>query len=53
MDIMSNKTEAIIAILAAFFLLFSAMLSPKISAGLAVVFLSILAAYKLYQSKTK
>jgi len=50
---MSNKTEAIIAILVAFFVLLSAMLNPKISAGLATVFLIILAAYKLYQSKTK
>ena len=50
---MNNKTEAIIATLAAFFVLLSAMLDPKISAGLAVVFLVVLAAYKLYQSKTK
>ncbi len=50
---MGNKTEAIIATLAAFFVLLSAMLNPKISAGLAIVFLIILAAYKLYQSKTK
>ncbi|MCD6478112.1 MAG: hypothetical protein J7K87_03850 [Candidatus Aenigmarchaeota archaeon] len=50
---MGNKTEAIIAFLAAFFVLLSAMLDSKISAGLAVVFLVVLAAYKLYQSKTK
>ncbi len=50
---MSNKTEGVIAILASFFVLFSAMLNPKISAGLAVVFLVVLASYKLYQSKTK
>ena len=50
---MSNKTEGIIAILAAFFVLLSAILNPKISAGLAIVFLCLLAAYKLYQSKTK
>ena len=50
---MSNKTEGMIAILAAFFVLLSAMLDPKISAGLAIVFLVVLAAYKLYQSKTK
>jgi len=48
---MSNKTEG--TILAAFFVLLSAMLNPKISAGLAIVFLVVLAAYKLYQSKTK
>jgi|GEM_PF-1606416 len=50
---MSNKTEAIIAILAAFFVLFSAMLNPKISAGLAIVFLIILAAYKYIKVKQK
>ena len=50
---MSNKTEGIIAILAAFFVLLSAMLNPKISVGLAIVFLVVLSAYKLYQSKTK
>ena len=50
---MGNKTEAIIAFLAAFFVLLSAMLNPKISAGSAIIFLIILAAYKLYQSKTK
>ena len=50
---MSNKTEGIIAILAAFFVMLSAILDPKISAGLAIVFLVVLAAYKLYQSKTK
>ncbi|RLJ08188.1 MAG: hypothetical protein DRP16_01910 [Candidatus Aenigmatarchaeota archaeon] len=50
---MNNKTEGVIAILAAFFVLFSAMLNPKISAGLAVVFLVVLTSYKLYQSKTK
>lgn len=48
---MSNKTEGIIAILAAFFVLFSAMLDSKISAGLAIIFLVVLAAYK--KSKTK
>ncbi len=50
---MNNKTEVIIATLAAFFVLLSAMLDPKISAGLAITFLIVLAAYKLYQSKTK
>ena len=44
---MNNKTEGIIAILAAFFVLFSAMLVPKISAGLAIIFLVVLAVYKL------
>jgi len=46
MDI-GNRTEGIIAILVAFFVLLSAMLDPKISAGLAIIFLVVLAAYKL------
>jgi hypothetical protein len=50
---MSNKTEGIIAILAAFFVLLSAMFDPRISAGLAFVFLVVLAAYKLYQIRMK
>jgi len=50
---MSNKTEGIIALLAAFFVLLSAMFDPRISAGLAIVFLVVLAACKLYQSKMK
>jgi len=50
---MSNKTEGMIAILAAFFVLLSAMLDPRISAALAIVFLLALAAYKLYQNKTR
>ena len=45
---MSNKTEAIIVVLAAFFVLLSAMLNPKISAGLAITFLIVLAVHKLY-----
>ncbi len=45
---MNNKTEGIIAILAAFFVLLSAMLDPEISAGLAIIFLVVLATYKLY-----
>ena len=46
MDI-GNRTEGIIAILVAFFVLLSAMLDPKISAGLPIIFLVVLAAYKL------
>ena len=42
-----NRTEGIIAVLVAFFVLLSAMLDPKISAGLAIIFLVVLAAYKL------
>jgi hypothetical protein len=43
---MNNKTEATISIVAAIFVLFSAMFDPRISAGLAVVFLAALAVYK-------
>jgi hypothetical protein len=50
---MSNKTEGIVAFLAAIFVLLSAMFDPRISAGLAVFFLVVLAAYKLYQSRIK
>jgi uncharacterized membrane protein len=48
---MSNKTKVIIAFVAAFFVLLSAMLAPPISAGLAICFLVILAVYKLYKSR--
>ena len=47
----SNKTEGVIAFVAAFFVLLSAMVAPPISAGLAVFFLVILAIYKLNQSR--
>jgi len=43
---MNNKTEGTISILAAFLVLFSAMMDPKISAGLAIVFLIIFSIYK-------
>jgi len=49
----SNKTDGVIAFVAAFFVLLSAMFAPPISAGLAVFFLVILAIYKLYQTRTK
>ena len=51
--VMSNKTEGIVAFVAAFFVLLSAMFTPPISAILAVFFLVILAVYKLYQSRKK
>jgi len=44
---MNEKTEATISIIAAFFVLVSAMFDPRISAGLAVAFLVALAVYKL------
>jgi hypothetical protein len=43
----SNRTEGAVSIIAALFVLFSAMLNPVLSAGLAVVFLLALAVYKL------
>lgn len=43
---MNEKTEATISILAALFVLFSAMLDPKVSVVLAVIFLVALAVYK-------
>ena len=43
---MNDKTEATLSILAAIFVLFSAMFDPRISAGLAVIFLAALAVYK-------
>lgn len=44
---MNNQTEGTISMLAALLVLFSAMLDPRISAGLAVVFLLALGVYKL------
>jgi hypothetical protein len=43
---LSEKTEATISIAAALLVLLSAMFDPRISAGLAVVFLVALAVYK-------
>lgn len=47
---MNEKTEAVICFLAALLVLFSAMLDPRISLGLAVAFLVILAGYKMLKS---
>ncbi len=44
---MNSKTEGIIAIIVALFVLFTAMLSPWVSAGLAIVALVALGVYKL------
>lgn len=44
---MKDKTDAIINALAAILVLFTAMLDPRISVGLAVVFLVGLSIYKL------
>jgi heme/copper-type cytochrome/quinol oxidase subunit 2 len=43
----TNQTEAVVSVIAALFVLFSAMLSPLISVALAIVFLLALAAYQL------
>jgi hypothetical protein len=43
---MDEKTEGTLAIVAAFFVLFSAMVSAEVSLALSVVFLVALAAYK-------
>ena len=44
---MNAKTEGSLAIIAALFVLVSAMMAPLVSAGLAVVFLLCLAGNKL------
>ena len=46
---MTPKTEATFAIVAALLVLFSAMISPPVSAGVAVLCLLAIAAYKLFQ----
>ncbi len=43
---MNDKTEASISIVVALFVLLSAMVDPRISAGIAIVFLLALAVYK-------
>ncbi len=48
---MNDKTEATINALAAILVLFTAMLDPRISVGLAVVFLIGLSIFKLRQKK--
>jgi hypothetical protein len=50
---MNEKTEAVISFLAALLVLFSAMLDPHISLGLAVAFLVILAGYKILKSNRR
>ena len=50
---MNNKAECIFISVAVFFVLLSVMVSPLISAAVAVLFLVILAVYKLYRSKNE
>ncbi len=44
---MTIKIEGTIAIIAALFVLFTALLSPVISAGIAIVVLTVFGIYKL------
>lgn len=44
---MNDKTEGIIAILAAFFVLFSAMIDPMVSAVIAIGILSYIGIFKV------
>ncbi|MFO7882751.1 MAG: hypothetical protein R6U52_09465 [Kosmotogaceae bacterium] len=46
---MTNRQEGIFALIAVFFVLFSAMLSPLVSAIVAMALLSAFAAYKLFK----
>jgi hypothetical protein len=45
--VMNARMEGTLAVVAALFVLVSAMISPPVSAGLAVVFLLGLAGYKI------
>jgi hypothetical protein len=46
-----EKTEATLSIVAAIFVLFTAMLDPRISAGLAILLLVALSIYKFALSR--
>jgi hypothetical protein len=46
--VMNERTEGAIAILAAFFVLFSALLAPLVSVVIAIVALAALGVYKLW-----
>ena len=48
---MNDRTEATLDIAVAIFVLFVAMLNPWISAGLAILFLVVLSAYKFVHSQ--
>ena len=50
---MNERTEGVISLLAALLVLLSAMLDPRISLGLALAFLVILAGYKLIQNNRR
>ena len=48
---MNERNEGILSIIAALFVLFSAMLDPRISAALAVILLAVFALYKLMHKR--
>jgi len=48
---MTDRTEGILAVMAALLVLFSAMLNPRVSAGLAVLVLIGYAAYKFISNR--
>ena len=48
---MNDRTEATLDIAVAIFVLFVAMLNPWISAGLAILFLVVLSAYKFVRNQ--
>jgi hypothetical protein len=48
---MNNQTEGLFAIIAAFVVLFSAMLDPKVSVILAVAGLALYGVYKLAEHR--
>lgn len=48
---MSNQTEGLFAIIAALFVLFSAMLNPSVSVVISVVALGVYGIYKLTARK--
>jgi hypothetical protein len=50
-NLMNDKTEAALSVAVAIFLLFVALLDPWVSAGLAILFLVALSAYKLVRSR--
>jgi hypothetical protein len=48
---MNEKWESTFSLLAALFVLFTALLAPPVAAGLAVIFLATWAIYKFIQSR--
>jgi hypothetical protein len=50
---MTNQTEGLFAIIAAFVVLFSAMLDPQVSVMLAVAGLALFGIYKLTERRTQ